>query len=183
MFAAAAAFAQDSAPTITLLPGHPVYHESEREAGVTMAVSINLNAAPASVGSLLCEELRRAAGLTNKNEDDLHLETIFVVPRKQMAIEGYYWAKDGTSQRSILVAGHHVVRTALDSILARAGIPPHVLDETNVEHEISCEIAKPHWYIAWSDVQPIGDAMPETVIELARHRFMTIHRAVVDHNS
>ena len=131
----------------------------------------------------LCEELRAAAGLGTEKSNDLGLETIFVVPRKGMAVEGYYWPDDGTSGRSALVSGDDVPREKLDGIVARAGIPPRVLDERNVEHEVSCETDEPLWHVVWYDIRPIGDEKPEAVIERARSRFMAIHESVVEHAS
>jgi hypothetical protein len=131
----------------------------------------------------LCEELRVAAGLGNEKADDLRLETIFVVPYKGMAIEGYYLPSDGTLGSNALVRGEDIARPALDHIVARAGIPPGVLDETMVEHEISCSPHEPVWSITWSDIRRIGDEEPETVIERARQRFLEIHQSVVEHNA
>ena len=83
--------------------GHPVYHEGEREAGVAMALSITPNHDRATRFVGVCEELRTAAGLKTENGDDLRLETIFVVPYKGMAVEGYYWPNDGTLEEGTLV--------------------------------------------------------------------------------
>jgi hypothetical protein len=87
---------------------------------------------------------------------DLRLEVIFVVPYKGMAIEGYYPPNDGTVEGG-LVPGSGVPRETLDSIVAHAGIPPRVLDETNVEHEISCETGAPLWSVVWYDVRHISN--------------------------
>jgi hypothetical protein len=176
------ASAQEAGRGIELQFGHPVYHESEQEAGVAMGLSITRERTPAADLTELCEELRLAAGLANERGDELGLEVIFVVPYKGMAIEGYYLPKDGT-EGGALVPGNGIARGTLDSIIARAGIPPRVLDETNVEHEISCETGAPLWHIGWSDVRLIGDEDPDTVIERAYHRFMAIHQAVVEHNA
>jgi hypothetical protein len=129
----------------------------------------------------LCEELRVTAALGHVHDDGLHLETIFVVPYKGMVIEGYYWPNDGSLENSALVPGSAVARTALDGILARAGVPPRVLDEANVEHEVSCSLDEPLWYVAWYDVRPIGDEEPDAVIEQAHHRFLAVHQSVVEH--
>lgn len=181
--AALPVFAQEAGRGIERLPGHPVYHEREQEAGVAMALSIRAERDPAVDLIGLCEELRFAAQLGNESGDELRLETIFVVPYKGMAIEGYYWPKDGGAHGSALVPGSSVDRETLDAIVTRAGIPPHVLDETNVEHEISCETGEPLWYVVWSDIQPIGDEEPATVIDRAHQRFMAIHQAVLGHNA
>ena len=180
--AAVPASAQEGTVGIKLLMGHPVYHEGEREAGVAMALSITPNHDRATSLVGVCEELRTAAGLKTENGDDLRLETIFVVPYKGMAVEGYYWPNDGTLEEGTLVRGNAVPRGTLDRILARAGIPPQILDEAKVEHEISCETAAPLWHVNWSDVRLIGDEDPDTVIERAYQRFMAIHQAVVAHN-
>jgi hypothetical protein len=167
---------------IELELGHPVYHESEREAGVAMGLSI----APGSNQAIdlreLCEELRRAAGLGSRNGDQLRLETIFVVPYKGMAVEGYYWPSEGASETGVLVPGNGVPRGTLDSIVARAGIPPRILDEANVEHEISCATGEPLWHVSWYDVRLVGDEDPDTVIERAYRRFLAIHQSVVEHS-
>jgi hypothetical protein len=183
MVAALAASAEEASPGIKLLPGHPIYHESEQEAGVAMALAIT--PAHDRAGGLmeLCEELRRAAGLGIENGEGLRLEVIFVVPYKEMAIEGYYFPKDGTFEQGTLVPGSGVSRGALDGIVARAGIPPRVLDETNVEQEISCATGEPLWRVVWRDVRPIGGQDPDTVIESAYHRFMAIHRSVLEHRA
>jgi hypothetical protein len=180
--AAVPASAQEGTVGIKLLMGHPVYHEGEREAGVAMALSITPNHDRATSLVAVCEELRTAAGLKTENGDDLRLETIFVVPYKGMAVEGYYWPNDGTLEEGTLVRGDAVPRGTLDRILARAGIPPRVLDEANVEHEISCEIREPLWHVSWQDLRPIGDEDPDSVIERAYQRFMAVHQAVVAHN-
>lgn len=174
------ASAQEGRPTIELLSGHPIYHESEQAAGVAMALAITPDHVPASHLPGLCDDLRRAAGLDKQNEDGFRLETIFVVPYKAMAIEGYYWPEGGGSG-GVLVRGDDVARTKLDAILTDAGIPPDVLDETAIEHEISCGIAEPQWHLVWHDIRPIGDEAPRTVIDRAHDRFMAIHQAVVEH--
>jgi hypothetical protein len=183
MVAAVPASAQGVGLKIELMPGHPVYHEGEKEAGVAMALSIRrANDHAADLGEL-CEELRVAAGLGNENGDDLRLGTIFVVPYKGMAVEGYYWPDDGTLDESVLVRGKDIARGKLDGIVARAGIPPRILDETNVEHEISCETAEPLWFVVWHDIRPIGDDEPEAVIESAHRRFLAVYESVVEQNA
>jgi hypothetical protein len=130
----------------------------------------------------LCEELRLAAGLGNESGDELRLETIFVVPYKSMAVEGHYLPSDGTSAGDALVRGNGIARPVLDRILAQAGIPPRILDETHVEHEVSCAMGEPLWFIAWHDVRLIGDEEPDAVVERARQRFMEVYQSVVEHN-
>ena len=181
--AAVPASAQEVALRVELIPGHPVYHETEKEAGVAMALAIAPRHDRATSLTTLCEELRAAAGLKNETGDQLRLETIFVVPYKAMAVEGYYWPNDGTFERGTLVPGNAIPRGTLDRIIAHAGIPPGVLDEINVEHEISCETGEPLWYINWSDVRLIGDEDPDAVIERAYRRFLAIHQSVVEHNA
>jgi hypothetical protein len=177
------ASAQEAALGIDLIPGHPIYHESEHEAGVAMALSITPSPEGTTTLAELCEELRVATGLGNENGDELRLETIFVVPYKDMAVEGFYLPDDGTFGRNALVPGDAIPRATLDDIVSRAGIPPGVLDETKVEHEISCSPHEPVWSIAWSDVRQIGDEEPEAVIERARDRFLAVHQSVVQHNA
>jgi hypothetical protein len=181
LLAAVPASAQEVALGIDLIPGHPVYHELEKEAGVAMALTIIPGQDHAANLTELCEELRVAAGLANENGDGLRLQTLFVVPYKKMAVEGYYLPNDGTFEQDALVPGNGIARTTLDRIVARAGIPPGVLDETNVEHEISCRPDQPLWHIAWYDVRRIGNEEPEAVIERAHHRFLAIHQSVVEH--
>ena len=181
--AAIPASAREMALRVKLIPGHPVYHETENEAGVAMALSIAPQHDHVTNLTELCEELRLAAGLKNETGDQLRLETIFVVPYKAMAVEGYYWPNDGTFERGTLVPGNAIPRGTLDRIIAHAGIPPGVLDEINVEHEISCETGEPLWYINWSDVRLIGDEGTDAVIERAYRRFLAIHQSVVEHNA
>jgi hypothetical protein len=176
------AAAEEAPLGITLQRGHPLYHESAREAGVAMGLSITPQGEHATELVELCHELRRAAGLGSENGDRLFLETIFVVPYKEMAVEGYYWPENRTSDTGVLVPGSGVARGTLDAIVGRAGIPPRVLDETNVQHEISCEIREPLWHLSWQDLRPIGDEDPDSVIERAYQRFMAVHQAVVAHN-
>jgi hypothetical protein len=182
LFATLPAAAEEAALRIELIPGHPVYHESEGEAGVTMALSVTPSDDRATRLTTLCEELRAAAGLKPENDDQLRLETIFVVPYKGMAVEGYYWPKDGTVASGTLVAGDVIPRGTLDDIVGQAGIPPRILDEIDAEHEISCETDEPLWHIAWSDVRHIGDEDPDAVIERAYRRFLALHRSVLEHN-
>jgi hypothetical protein len=181
--AAIPAAAQEPAPGVDLIPGHPIYHEDEGEAGVAMALALTPDGDEAGDLIELCEELRVAAGLGQKNGDELRLETIFVVPYKGMAVEGLYLPMDGSSASNALVQGKSVARATLDGILARAGIPPRILDEEQVEQEVSCARGEPLWFIAWSDVRPIGGEEPEAVIERARQRFLAVHQSVVDHNA
>ena len=122
-----------------------------------------------------------AAGLGSGNAD--RLETVFVVPYKGMAIEGYYLPKDGTFEPDARVAGSDVTRETLNSIVARAGIPPRVLDQTNVKYEISCKTGEPLWHVGWYDVRSIGDEEPVTVIDRAYRRFLAIYESVVEHNA
>jgi hypothetical protein len=179
--AAAPAIAEESTHAIDLLPGHPIYHENEGEAGVVMAVSITPAQEDAADLTELCEELRVAAGLQRARGDDLPLKVIFVVPYKGMAVEGYYLPANGMSGREVLVRGNGVAPPTLGGILARAGIPPRILDESDVEHEISCEINAPAWLIRWEDVRLIDDEAPDTVIERAHSRFMAVYQSVVEH--
>lgn len=183
VLAAVPASPQVAAFEIELSPGHPVYHESEKEAGVAMALTIAPDHDQATKPAELCEELRVAAGLAPENEDGLRLETIFVVPYKAMAVEGYYLPSDGSFGNRALVPGSGIERKTLDAIVARAGIPPRVLDETDVEHEISCQTDQPIWHVVWQDVQLIGGEEPGKVIERAYARFMAVHQSVVEHNA
>ena len=180
--AALPASAQEVALTIDLIPGHPIYHEQEQEAGVAMALLITPSPDRATTLLELCDELRVAAGLRTQHDGELRLETIFVVPYKGKAVEGLYLPSNGTLARNALVRGEDVARPTLERILAQAGIPPRILDETNVEHEVSCATGEPLWYIAWQDVGSIGDEQPEAVIERARQRFLAVHQSVLDHN-
>lgn len=179
--AAVPASAGELGLVIDLLPGHPIYHESEREAGVVMAISITPGQGAATDLKALCEELRVAAGLGREGGDGILLEVIFVVPYKGMAIEGYYLPADGAAGSETLIQGNAIVRASLDGIVARGGFPARILDETEVEHEISCELDEPAWLLRWQDIRPVAGAAPDAVIESARQRFMTIHRSVVEH--
>jgi hypothetical protein len=177
------ASAQETALRIDLIPGHPIYQEERNEAGVAMALSITPGGNHATNLMALCEELRIAAGLGNTHGDKLRLEVIFVVPRKDMAVEGYYLPSDDTLASDALLRGKGVPRPTLDRIVAQAGIPPRVLDETKVEHEVSCEPREPVWSITWTDVRRVGDEQPQAVIEVAGQRFLAVHRSVVEHNT
>jgi len=179
MFAAMPASAQDAVDGITLIHGHPIYHETANEAGVTMGLSVTGDQPHTAPLAELCNELRIAAGLRSEVREDLKLRALFVVPYKGMVVEGYYLPQDNILENYALVPGIKVDRPVLDGIMARAGIPPSVLDETNVEQEISCQIDEPLWAISWQDVRPVGDEELETVIERARERFMAIYRSVV----
>jgi hypothetical protein len=181
MIAAVPAWSQEVGWQVELIPGHPVYHEPEQEAGVVMALSITPDRDGATGLTALCDELQAAAGLGHEQGDALRLETLFVVPYKGMAVEGYYYPKDGVAAGNALVRGKDVARAVLDRIIGAAGIPPRVLDETDVEIEISCAPGEPLWFVAWQDVRPIGDQQPEVVIERARQRFLAVHRSVVAH--
>ena len=172
--------AQDLGLVVDLLPGHPVYHESAREAGVVMAIALTPGQGTATDLKGLCEELRVAAGLQRERGEGLPLEVIFVVPYKGMAIEGYYLPADGTLGTEALVRGSGIAREALDGIVARAGIPGRVLDEGDVEHEVSCEFSEPAWLLRWEDVRLIGGEEPDAVIDRAHRRFAAVHRSVVD---
>ena len=173
------ASAKDLGLVVELLPGHPVYHESEAEAGVVAAIAITPGKAPATDLRGLCEELRAAAGLRREHGEGLPLEVIFVVPYKGMAIEGYYLPADGTAGSEALVPGNGIEREILDGIVVRAGIPGPVLDEGDVEHELSCELGQPAWLLRWEDVRPIAGEEPNVVIDRAYDRFAAIYRSVV----
>jgi hypothetical protein len=178
---AARASAQEVSPGIELLPGHLIYHENEQEAGVAMALLITPDDERTTELRELCKELGLAAGLGSGNAD--RLETVFVAPYKGMAIEGYYSPKDGAFEQGARVPGRGITRETLDGIVARAGIPPRVLDQTNVKHEISCKPGEPLWHVGWYDVRPIGDEDPVTVIERAHSRFLAIYQSVVEYNA
>jgi hypothetical protein len=179
--AAAPVSAQESSLVIDLLTGHSIYHESEGEAGVVMAISITPGESDAADLKELCEQLRVAAGLESKNSEHLPLEVIFVVPYKGMAIEGYYLPGHGTFGSETLVRGNSIARETLDGIVTRAGIPSRVLYETDVEHEISCKKNAPKWFIRWEDLRPVDGEKPNAAIEHAYRRFMAIYRSVVEH--
>lgn len=179
--AAAPASADDLGLVIDLLPGHPIYHERQQEAGVVMALSIVPGQSNAAGLKELCEELRAAAGLGRVKGDNLLLDVVFIVPYKGMAIEGYYWPADGTLGSEELVRGSSVARETLDSIVGRAGIPSRVLDEPDVEQEISCEINEPAWLLRWEDVRYVDGEAPDGVIARAHSRFVAIHESVLAH--
>lgn len=179
--AAVPAAGQELALVIDLLPGHPVHHQNEATAGAIVALSITAAQVDDADLKELCEELRVAAGLARDKGTDLPLEVVFVVPYKDMAIEGYYLPADGSSGSEVLARGNDVGRTTLDGIVARAGIPPRILDETDVEHELSCEMKESAWLIRWEDVRLLNDEAPEVVMDRAYGRFTTIHQSVVEH--
>ncbi|MGI9418308.1 MAG: hypothetical protein ACR2RA_10775 [Geminicoccaceae bacterium] len=168
--------------TIDLLPGHSVYDEREQMAGVVTAISITPSQENAADLTSLCEELRLAARLEDLTSDGLALEALFIVPYKGMAIEGYYFSTRDAFDDGTLVSGKNAAREVIYDIVSRAGFPPGILDEADVEHEISCEVNQPSWHVRWEDVRPIDDKKPDTVVEHARHRFLAIHQDVIDHN-
>lgn len=183
--AAIAAFpasAQDSALVIDVLPGHAVDRGAARQAGIVMALAITPETGSATDLQALCEELRVVAGLARAHED-LPLEVIFVVPYRDMAIEGYYLPADGAPGMEALVAGKPVARQTLDGIVGRAGIPGRVLDERDVEHEVSCELGEPVWRLRWEDVRDIGDETPDAVIDRAWRRFASLQQSIVAQNA
>jgi hypothetical protein len=175
------ASARDPGLVIDLLPGHAIYHESEREAGVVMAISITPGQGSATDLQGLCEELRLAAGLQPEHGKNLPLEVIFVVPYMGMAIEGYYLPAEGAAGSEALVPGNGIARATLDGIVARAGIPGDVLDEEQVEQELSCELGASAWLLRWEDVRLVGGEDPDTVIDRAYRRFMAIHQSILEH--
>ena len=176
------ASAQDYALVVDLLPGHPVHHEAKGEAGVVMALSVTPDPGYAAQYRALCEELRVAAGLGPETGDELRLEVIFIVPYKGMAVEGYYLPADGGFGSGELVQANGIARDRLDGIVARAGIPPQILDETEVDQQVSCQLDEPVWHVRWDDVRRVDGEEPVAVIERAHQRFMAVHQSVVEHN-
>jgi hypothetical protein len=180
ILAAVPASAKDVVKGITLVHGHPIHHESANTAGVTMGLSVLHNQPHATPPMDLCNQLRVAAGLRNEIRNGSTLRAVFIVPYKAMAVEGYYLPADGDPENHGLVPGTRVDRSFLDSTMAWAGIPPSVLDETNVEHEISCHADEPRWTIAWQDIRPIGEEEPGAVIQRARERFIAVYESVLE---
>jgi hypothetical protein len=178
--AAAPVSAQELGFVIDLLPGHPVNHQSEQEAGVVMAISITPERGSSMDLKELCEDLRLAAGLESRNAAGFRLEVIFIVPYKGMAVEGYYLPVDNALDSGTLVPGNRIARERLDGIVAGAGIPAGLLDETDVEHEISCETSESAWLMRWEDIRPVGSEGPDQVIASAQRRFMAVHQSIVD---
>lgn len=183
VLAALPAASDEASSRIDIVYGHPIYRQQEREAGVAMGMTISANEDQAALLTEPCERLRAAAHLAREARDGLALQTLFVVPSKGMAIEGHYFPGDGNPGRAVLIPGRPVTRSALDRIMALAGIPPALLDEANVSLEISCRITEPLWVISWFDIRRMGDAQPEAVVEIARRRFMAIHRWVVEYDA
>jgi hypothetical protein len=167
---------------VDLLPGHAIYHEVEEEAGVTMAISVTPR--PGAVVDLqpLCEELRVAAELDLEHAERQSLEVLFIVPRKDMAVEGYYLPAKGTTASSTLIRGSRVDRATLESIVKRAGLPSRLLDERDVEHEVSCDLHQPGWTLVWQDVRRMNGEEAAVVIDRAASRFKAVHQGIVDHN-
>ena len=98
-----------------------------------------------------------------------------------MAIEGYYLPTIDGHGSEALVRGKDIARETLDGIVGRAGIPARILDETGVEHELSCELGEPAWFLRWEDVRPVGGEDPDTVILRAQRRFMAVHQSIIEH--
>ena len=174
---------KDGSIMIELLPGHSVYHEREQEAGVVSAIAITPGQNNAADLTSLCEDLRIAAGLDKHiASSELALEVLFVVPNKGMAIEGYYFPASDVQEREELIPGTAVVPEVLEDILSRAGIPAGILYETGAEQQVSCELNVPAWHVRWEDVRLVGSEEPNSVIERAHLRFMTIYQSVLDHS-
>ena len=114
--------------------------------------------------------------------DGLALEVLFVVPYKGMTIEGYYFPMNDELGSGTLISGNSLATEALDGIVGQAGIPAGILDETDVQQEISCELNEPAWHVRWEDVRPVDGEKPDTVIEHAHRRFMTVYQSVLDHS-
>ena len=176
----ASAAAEEPALVIDVLAGHAVHHAAAAEAGVVKAIRIEPGTTTIDLEGL-CDELRVAAGLASELAADLPLRVVFIVPWKAMAVEGYYLPVDGTAGLERLLPGDMVVRSVLDSIVARAGLPPWLLDENGVEHEMSCELDRPAWMLRWDDVRGLDGEAPEVVIARALDRFAVVHRTVVEH--
>ena len=69
MIAAIPAWSEEPGRKVELVPGHAVYHEHEREAGVVMALSITPDREGAADLMALCDELQAAAGLSGERGD------------------------------------------------------------------------------------------------------------------
>lgn len=179
--AAVSAAADEVKLRLEPLHGHIINREPVHEAGVATGLTLSVNEEQAAVLTDPCERLRAAARLANELPDGFHLRILFIVPRKEMAVEGYYFPADHDVKRAMLKAGHAIARPILNRILAGAAIPPALLDENSVELEISCHVNEPLWVIAWLDVQRISDRQPEAVIDTARLRFMTVYRKVAEY--
>ncbi|MGH1483719.1 MAG: hypothetical protein ACRBM6_34370 [Geminicoccales bacterium] len=173
---------EDGTLIIDLLPGHTVYHEREQEAGVITAISITPGVHNIADLMSLCEDLRVAAGLEHMTSDGLALEALFVVPYKGMMIEGYYFPINDNLGSGTLISGNSLATDALNGIVGQAGIPAGILDETDVEQEISCELNEPAWHVRWEDVRLVDGEKPDTVIEHAYRRFMTVYQSILDHS-
>jgi hypothetical protein len=180
MVGAAAAVADEPLLAVDLLPGHPVHDVADERAGMVTAIAITENAAATTDLEALCDALRVAAGLSLEAEHGLALQVVFIVPYKLMSIEGYYLPLDGRPGSARLIAGNGIARERLDGIIISAGVPPGILDETEVEHEVSCELDRAAWMIRWEDVRSIDGDDPELVIERAYTRFLAIHKSVVE---
>jgi len=111
--AALPASAQETAPGIELIAGHPIHHDGAQQAGVAMALSIIPDRDRPSDLVAPCEELRIAAGLADDREG-LRLETIFVVPRKATIRKDATFSVDGVLYE---VRGRHLANKRLDLAL------------------------------------------------------------------
>ena len=180
MLGAAAAMADEPLLAVDLLPGHPVHDVADDTAGMVTAIAITESVAATTDLEALCETLRVAAGLSLEAEHVLALQVVFIVPYKAMAIEGFYLPLDGEAGSARLIAGNGIARERLDGIIIGAGVPPGILDETEVEQEVSCELDRAAWMIRWEDVRTIDGDGPEAVIERAYSRFLAIHRTVLE---
>ncbi len=179
----APAWAGEAHHTVTLLHGHPMYDEVTQKAGVSMGLSIAGSESSASQLTKACRELQRLSELRSETGDGLELVTLFIIPYKNMAVEGFYMPSDGSFGSNALLKGKPLDGSAIEGLVALAGIPRFVLHETNVEQEISCDLEDSVWTIVWQDIRAIDDEEPEVTIEQARARFMSIYRNVVQYAS
>jgi len=183
LFLVAPAWAGEAHHKVTLLHGHPMYDEVTQKAGVSMGLSIAGSESSGSQLAKACRELKRLSGLRSETGDGLELVKLFIVPYKDMAVEGFYLPSDGSFGSNALLKGNPLDRSTIEGVVTRAGIPRLVLHETNVEQEISCDLEEPVWTIVWQDIRTIDDQGPDVTIEQARTRFLSIYRDVVRYAS
>ena len=176
------ASAQALGPAIELLPGHPVYHERAREAGVVMAISITQRPRRRHGPNELCEELRVAAGLERHRGAELPPRgdlrravqrdgdrRVLSADRRRARRRG---ARPGQGDRA-----EHARRDR-----GARGDSGRLLDEPAVEQELSCAARRAGLAASLGGHPAVGGAGPDPVIESAYRRFMTIHRSIVEHS-
>ena len=160
---------------VDLLPGHAIYDEGARQAGV---VRRSDHAGPGhgdrSEGALRrvacgCRAAARARPASS--------EVIFVVPHKAMAIEGTSADGRRARERSAGCRRRRCEGNARPHLRGRAGIPSGLWTKRRSSTRVACELDEPAWHVRWQDVRLLDGQEPDAVIDQAYSRFAAIHQA------